>query len=172
VEALARRIMAIAIKLLGVGLLRYDKPKIIYRSASVKPMGIKPGVERIMHFVDRKLSRNGSRWASAMAIVPTFCSTGTALAWGRLGHRVISRLAEQRLTDKAKAGIADLLPPGESIADASTWVDEHRRDLPKTAPWHYVDVPLDESTYEKSGLRATLSAVAWSTSSGRSCGTR
>jgi hypothetical protein len=65
-------------------------------------------------------------------------------AWGRLGHRVISQLAEQRLTDKAKAGIAALLPPGESLADASQWADEHRRELPKTAPWHYVDVPLDE----------------------------
>jgi hypothetical protein len=70
-------------------------------------------------------------------------------ALGRLGHRVISRSAEQRLTDKAKAGIAALLPPGESLADASLWADEHRRELPKTAPWHYVDVPLDEPKYDK-----------------------
>ncbi len=71
-----------------------------------------------------------------------------AWAWGRLGHRVISRLAEQHLTDKAKAGIKALLNEGESIADASTWADEHRRDLPETAPWHYVDVPLDEPRYD------------------------
>jgi hypothetical protein len=32
--------------------------------------------------------------------------SSTAHAWGRIGHRVISRLAEQRLTDKGKAGIA------------------------------------------------------------------
>ena len=38
--------------------------------------------------------------------------------------------------------------PGETIADASTWADEHRRQLPKTAPWHYVDVPLDEPGYD------------------------
>ena len=71
-----------------------------------------------------------------------------AWAWGRLGHRVISRLAEQHLTPKAKAGIAVLLAAGESIADASTWADEHRRELPETAPWHYVDVPLDEPKYD------------------------
>src|SRR5262249_19692614 len=69
-------------------------------------------------------------------------------AWGRLGHRVISRTAEQRLTPKAKAAIAALLEEGESIADASTWADEHRRQLPKTAPWHYVDVPLDAPRYD------------------------
>jgi hypothetical protein len=41
-----------------------------------------------------------------------------------------------------------LLEPGESLAGASTWADEHRRELPKTAPWHYVDVPLDEPRYD------------------------
>ncbi len=70
-----------------------------------------------------------------------------AFAWGRLGHRVISRLAEKNLTPKAKEAIKALLDEGESIADASTWADEHRRELPKTAPWHYVDVPLDEPKY-------------------------
>ena len=69
-------------------------------------------------------------------------------AWGRLGHRVISRLAEKELTPKAKAAIADLLQPGESLADASLWADENRGWLPKTAPWHYVDVPLDEPRYD------------------------
>ena len=71
-----------------------------------------------------------------------------AWAWGRLGHRVISRLAEKHLTAKASDAIAELLEPDESIADASTWADENRGSLPKTAPWHYVDVPLDEPRYD------------------------
>jgi hypothetical protein len=41
-----------------------------------------------------------------------------AWAWGRLGHRVISRIAEKSLTPKAKAAIAEPLEPGESLADA------------------------------------------------------
>ena len=67
---------------------------------------------------------------------------GTSRAWG------ISRLAENELTQHAKAAIAELLGPGESLADASTWADENRGRLPKTAPWHYVDVPLDEPRYD------------------------
>jgi len=40
--------------------------------------------------------------------------TGTpAWAWGRLGHRVISRIAEMNLKPKAKAAIAALLDQGE-----------------------------------------------------------
>ncbi len=57
-----------------------------------------------------------------------------AWAWGRLGHRVISRLAEQHLSDKAKAGIKALLDKGESIADASTWADSYRSQHRETRP--------------------------------------
>jgi nuclease S1 len=67
------------------------------------------------------------------------------VAWGRLGDRVISHLAEKNLTPKPKAAIAEFLEPGESLADSSTWADENRGRLPKTAPWYYVDVPLHET---------------------------
>jgi hypothetical protein len=71
-----------------------------------------------------------------------------AWAWGRLGHRVISRLAEKQLSPEAKAAIAELLEPGESLADTSLWADEVRGRMRNTAPWHYVDVPLDEPKYD------------------------
>jgi nuclease S1 len=61
---------------------------------------------------------------------------------------VISRIAEKNLTPQAKAAITAILEPGESLADASTWADENRGSLPRTAPWHYVDVPLDEPRYD------------------------
>src|SRR5262245_26454191 len=83
-----------------------------------------------------------------LASLLLFASATPAWAWGRVGHRVISKLAERHLTDRAKAEIQALLEPGESLADCSTWADEHRRELPKTAPWHYVDVPLDEPRYD------------------------
>ena len=97
---------------------------------------------------------NGSRkawrrWVSmVMVLVLVLLPVSPAWAWGRLGHRVISRIAEKHLNAKAKAAVAGLLEQGESIADASTWADEHRRELPKTAPWHYVDVPLGELRYD------------------------
>jgi S1/P1 Nuclease len=59
-----------------------------------------------------------------------------------------SRLAEKQLTPKAKAAIAELLEPGESLADLSLSSDENTRRRPKTARWHYVDVPLDELKYD------------------------
>jgi hypothetical protein len=70
-----------------------------------------------------------------------------AWAWAPLGHRVAARLAESHLTPRAKAAVRELLEPGESMADASTWADEHRRDIKGSGPWHYVDVPLDEERY-------------------------
>ena len=84
----------------------------------------------------------------ALAVLIAIQFATPVWAWGRLGHRVISRLAEKQLTPTAKAAIAELLEPGESLADTSLWADEHRRELPKTAPWHYVDVPLDEPRYD------------------------
>jgi nuclease S1 len=82
----------------------------------------------------------------ALAVISQFAPS--ALAWGRLGHRVASRIAEKQLTPATKSAIAELLEPGESLADASTWADEVRGRMRHTAPWHYVDVPLDEPRYD------------------------
>jgi hypothetical protein len=71
-----------------------------------------------------------------------------ALGWGRIGHRTSARLCETLLTPATKAAIRDLLEPGESLADASLWPDEHRRERPETAPWHYVNVPITEPKYD------------------------
>jgi nuclease S1 len=78
----------------------------------------------------------------AIAVAPE-----AALGWGRIGHRVSARLTETLLTPATKAAIRDLLAPGESLADASTWPDEIRRDRPETGPWHYVNVPITEKGY-------------------------
>ena len=75
-------------------------------------------------------------------------STTPAWAWGRTGRRVIAKLAEQHLSEKAKAEINGLLEPGESLADASTWADEVRGRMRETAPWHYIDCPLDAPRYD------------------------
>jgi nuclease S1 len=71
-----------------------------------------------------------------------------AWAWAPLGHRLTGRLAEQHLTPQARAAVKELLDRGESMADASTWADEHRRDIKGSGPWHYVDVPLDQDRYD------------------------
>jgi nuclease S1 len=96
-------------------------------------------------FVDKKQRR----WiVGTLTLLIATQATTPVWAWGRLGHRVISRVAEKHLTPAAKAAVVELLEPGESLADASTWADEVRGQMRETAPWHYVDVPLDESKYD------------------------
>jgi hypothetical protein len=64
-----------------------------------------------------------------------------------MGHRAAAKLAETRLSPAALAAVKGLLEPGETLADASTWADEVRRDIPESGPWHYVNVPVTEPKY-------------------------
>ncbi|MFC4701094.1 S1/P1 nuclease [Glaciecola siphonariae] len=83
------------------------------------------------------------------------CAIGTAnyaYAWGQTGHRVTGAIAEQYLTDDAKAAIARILP-NESVAEASTYADEMRSNpdhfWQKVAgPFHYVTVPEGKNYVE------------------------
>jgi hypothetical protein len=84
---------------------------------------------------------------SLMALLIAF-QASPARAWGPLGHRHAGRLAERHLTEKARAAVKALLEPGETLADASNWADEHKREIKGSGPWHYVDVPLDQDRYD------------------------
>jgi hypothetical protein len=81
----------------------------------------------------------------------------STLAWGCKGHQAVAYLAEKHLTPEAKLMFQALLTGnpvdpqlkrycGNAItdlfADASTWPDDERSRDPKTAPWHFIDVPL------------------------------
>jgi hypothetical protein len=83
--------------------------------------------------------------AALLLIILLF--TPSVWSWGRIGHRVAARMAEDRLTSHALAAVHDLLGPGVSLAEASTWADE-QREIPGTGPWHYVNVPITESRYD------------------------
>jgi hypothetical protein len=39
--------------------------------------------------------------------------------------------------------------PDESLADASTWADEIKRRIGVSAPWHYVNIPIDQDEYDE-----------------------
>ena len=107
-----------------------------------------PG-SRPRHRPDRA-RRRGPRTLAVMLLIGALLAVmpGPAGAWGRLGHRASARLAESRLSAQARAVVRDLLEPGESLADASTWADEHSREIRGSAAWHYVNVPISASRYD------------------------
>jgi hypothetical protein len=77
-------------------------------------------------------------------------AVGRVGAWGWEGHIIVARIAEQHLTDKAKAGITQLLGADRKISDdpVASWADHIRRDRPETGPWHYVDIPFEATSYD------------------------
>jgi hypothetical protein len=87
-------------------------------------------------------------------------SVPTAQAWGRFGHRASAKLTATLLSPEAQAALRDILDPGESIADASTWADEHSRDIPGSASWHYVNVPISARSYDPRDCRGGNCVVA------------
>ncbi|RFZ85193.1 hypothetical protein DYU05_06220 [Mucilaginibacter terrenus] len=72
---------------------------------------------------------------AALALGGAFC----LISWGFKGHRAIATIAQKHLTSNTAYVVSAYLK-GEAMADVSTWADENR-DL-KTAPWHYLNLPL------------------------------
>jgi hypothetical protein len=70
----------------------------------------------------------------------------SSMDWGKTGHRVVSKLAQQYLTTKAQKEI-DILLDGASLVSISTYGDEVKSNPKYKAlrPWHYINLPLDES---------------------------
>jgi hypothetical protein len=64
------------------------------------------------------------------------------ISWGNLGHRAIGKIAENHLSDKAKAGVKNLLG-SQTLPDVANWADEIRSNpaYKYTGPWHYANVP-------------------------------
>jgi len=80
-----------------------------------------------------------------------FCAaTLTTFGWGATGHRATGWVAEKYLNKNAKKQL-DRILNGQSLAIASTWMDEIRSDSAYnyTADWHWVTIQNGE-TYEQS----------------------
>jgi len=72
-----------------------------------------------------------------------------ALGWGAHAHRIATRVAESRLTPEAREGVRALLHDGDTLVQESNWADHDGHDaVPGSAPWHYVNVPLDAPHYD------------------------
>src|SRR5438876_10570094 len=85
----------------------------------------------------------------ALSLLATLQAATPVWAWGRLGHRLTARIAENHLNPKARDAVKALLDEGEALADASTWADENKRQITGSAPWQYVNVPIDEPRHDE-----------------------
>lgn len=75
-------------------------------------------------------------------------ATQPSYAWGTQGHRLVARLAQQRLSVRARQAVARLLQPGETLESVATWADTIRNARPETKRWHYVDILLEHNNYD------------------------
>lgn len=85
----------------------------------------------------------------SLTLTLTLTLTAPSFAWGPRGHRVASRIAEGRLTPAASKAVRELLLDGDTLVDICNWADHEGHDVvPASAPWHYVNVPIDAAKYD------------------------
>ena len=95
------------------------------------------------------MNKKSSRLRRAgTACAVTLLVASNALGWGQEGHRVVATIAERHLTARARDRVRQILGSEGSLAAVSTWADEIRSSRPGTAPWHYIDIPLDASAID------------------------
>ena len=80
------------------------------------------------------------------ALLMLVCATA-AYAWGEAGHRIVARIADDLLTDEARARVRFLLH-GNSLESVSVFADHYRLLDTNTAPWHFVDIPVSAKRYD------------------------
>jgi hypothetical protein len=74
--------------------------------------------------------------AAVLMAAPGWC-------WGPEGHRLVAEIAWKHTTAAARAEITKLLPEGETVISVAPWADEVRPQRRETAPWHYINIPIE-----------------------------
>ena len=95
------------------------------------------------------------RIAAAFLCLVVILAQGPVAAWGNVAHRAIARLAEQRLSPRARSEVAALLGT-QTLTDVALWADEARNTThPQTYNWHFTNTPIAAPGY----VRARSSAA-------------
>jgi hypothetical protein len=88
-------------------------------------------------------------WPGWIVVAACLATAVPARAWGPAAHRIVARLAADRLEPAAERGVARLLDD-RTLADVATWADDVRDARPESARWHYVDIPVGRHEYRPS----------------------
>lgn len=75
-------------------------------------------------------------------------TVATIDGWGGQGHRLVGRIAANHLSVNARRNVTWLLG-SQSLADVSSWADEYLSGNNQTSYWHYVNIPLDATGYNR-----------------------
>lgn len=102
-----------------------------------------------------------------LAVVIFIAPAGSVFAWGDDGHQTVGKIASLRIKARTAQKIAQILKPGETLANIATWADTVKERMGTTDPdadtnaflqdiahneknreWHYDDLPLDCKNYQ------------------------
>lgn len=102
-----------------------------------------------------------------LTVVIFLASAAPALAWGDDGHQTVGKIASLRIKPRTAQKLAQILKPGETLANIASWADTVKERMGKTDPdpdtnaflqdlahneknreWHYDDLPLNCRNYQ------------------------
>jgi hypothetical protein len=114
------------------------------------------------------ITRRVPVWTLAAAsLLLAMTASARVSAWNAQGHRLVARIADERLTPIARRNVSWLLGP-ESLTDISSWADRYLDGAHQTFYWHFVNIPLEAASYDRDrdcprqpGVAAGARADAW-----------
>ncbi len=66
----------------------------------------------------------------------------STFAFGPVGHQTVGHIAQDRLSPSALKKVKALIGNDGDLASIANWADEIRLHEPKTAHWHFIDIPV------------------------------
>jgi hypothetical protein len=88
----------------------------------------------------------------------------TPIRWGPDGHRIVADIALPRLS-RAAADETRRLLGGQNINEIASWADAVRSQRPNTAPWHYIDIEIGDTSYVPARDCKANACVIWAVES-------
>lgn len=79
----------------------------------------------------------------ALLLISTGLSQKPSFAWGSKGHQIIAHLAAERLSSRARKGVADLLGRA-SLESVANWADQMKANRDD----HFLRIPLERNSYD------------------------
>jgi hypothetical protein len=85
-----------------------------------------------------------------LSIALLLCLPSPSTPWSRWEHEVIAEIAQRNLTGAARRQVELILGPDIGLRAVATWADRVRYQRRFTAPWHWINYPLelDEPDYD------------------------